>query len=611
MLKKVFGVKVVLAIGLLVVNTLAIGAYNKTEDYWKCENKVGGSWNFGRAPYACDVSAVGDDSHANEVYAPVIFDDNVSSKTERNRYMTELYAFVKAAAKYYYLERVPGATANEIAAWQQAAFTIAHQESFWSHYRLADDAKLKMMRGDYGHGHGMMQVDDRWHFVAINDSAGWRLIDNLFYALEEYYGGWKKAATESCVSSASNWRDRSRAAYSYYNGGPSKICRWTNPDDKWARNDTGFADKYDNKQWETYVSDMNHVSPIAINCIANGNDSCQSNPEPEPGVSWEGKLLNLSDGNACVFSQDQLHCVGQIRDAACLTLVAGYDVNNALNLTDAEIANVQKNVYDRHECSANMKDLYAVGQFIKLKKNINMRAEPGGSKVTTSKSGQVYQVLDFELKDQDSLKRYYQISHDGKMGYVYGGDKHNYNDWAELASQGNDVIIPVKSNYIKVSQSSGINLRTTPGGTKIATVPHDTVAEIINTLAKGDDNAIYYELEYHGKQGYIYGGHLLPEQTLGQWAALSEAEIPAQMRAGVGGDNLWYVKLKTCAGESCSNTSHYVFGGLLEDLCNRWSCSYKRDLITEMVSADGDWVQVRVSRDGGEGWIKDSEIDWN
>jgi hypothetical protein len=58
------------------------------------------------------------------------------------------------------------------------------------------------------------------------------------------YDGWERAASASCVGKATNYLARTRAMYSVYNGGATKVCRWTNPNDKWAKNDKNYLDKF-------------------------------------------------------------------------------------------------------------------------------------------------------------------------------------------------------------------------------------------------------------------------------------------------------------------------------------------------------------------------------
>lgn len=229
----------------------------RPSDWWKCPVAIGGSWTFGRAPYGCDVEEFGSIEVVRSNFSEYIFDDDAPRDEERIRYMGELYAFLSDEAGDYLRSRRADASDEEVAAWQHAVYATAHQESFWTHYREASTEVgrlLTMLRGDNGHGHGMMQIDDRFHTDAIERGAGWRLDDNLIYALDIYYEGWQRAPEQWCVASPDLWEDRARAAYSAYNGGPGQICRWTDPESTWYRNDQGFYEKYIREEWRDYVA---------------------------------------------------------------------------------------------------------------------------------------------------------------------------------------------------------------------------------------------------------------------------------------------------------------------------------------------------------------------
>ena len=276
-------------------------AYNATPDYWQCDNRVNGTWTFGHAPYGCDARRFGDDNFVYTNLGPAVFNDNLSASGERARYMSDLYPILREVADYYIWLRKPNVDSAEFQAWRRAVFAIAHQESYWSHYRKATDNRLKLMRGDYGHGHGIMQVDDRWHYVAVTGGKGWKLTDNIIYSLEEYYRAWQNAPTSGCLSSASNWRNRARAAYSAYNGGPSKICRWTNPNDTWARNDIGYAAKYDNQDWLGYVADTTAAPKVDVSCLIQGGSLCAGLAAEYPGryrlvAQHSGKAVDVEFG---------------------------------------------------------------------------------------------------------------------------------------------------------------------------------------------------------------------------------------------------------------------------------------------------------------------------
>ena len=492
-------------------------AANPTPDYWKCVNRVGGSWAFGRAPYACDAVAFGDDKFITTNMKALVFNDKVEASGERVRYMSEMYRAMRDIAQHYFHSRKPTASAEEQAAWLRAMLALAHQESYWSHYRGASDGRLKMMRGDSGHGHGLMQVDDRWHFVAVKAGKGWNFVENMIYGMEEYYASWQRAPSSGCVRYATDWRSRSRAAYSAYNGGSGKICRWTNPKDAWARNDQGYAEKYDGLAWNAYAQNTSAAAGIDAACLIEGGEVC-----PPGGVSqqWLGKLLVLSDGSACALDANKaLHCMAERRDAVCLSNYARFDENAVVSLSVNAVAVLKRNNHDRHACAASYPSkVNRVGNYVKLGKDINLRATPAGSIVTVLPRGKLVQVLDFEVRAQDSLDRYYRVAYNGKFGYFYAGDKADHASWAaSVAAPAGTHVVPVSGDRIAIQPASGINLRATPGGTLLTTLPRGTVLPVGAWEVRNGSNDIYYRVSYGGRTGYLYAGQLLPNSTQGSW----------------------------------------------------------------------------------------------
>ena len=110
------------------------------------------------------------------------------------------------------------------------------------------------MRGDYGHGHGLVQVDDRWHFVEVNQGIGWDIIQNLKYGLEQFYSGWEKIKVSPAIHEHLTGRIKPGSIL-LLQWGPSKTCRWSNPGDRWAQNDRGYLEKYQGQTWQRYISD--------------------------------------------------------------------------------------------------------------------------------------------------------------------------------------------------------------------------------------------------------------------------------------------------------------------------------------------------------------------
>ncbi len=582
-------------------------AANKTANYWQCDHKVGGKWTFGQIPNACDIAPFADESQVRATYQPAIFD--TKKNTETNRYMQVMYTVIRDISKYYIVKRQPNVSRAEVQAWQHAVFAIAHQESFWSHYRDTGDGYLKMVRGDYGHGHGLMQVDDRWHYLQVkNNGVGWDLVHNLLYALDIYYTGWQRAPSKNCVINNTDWQHRSQAAYSAYNGGMAKICRFTEPNNKWARNDKNFLNKYKNKSWESKVADKGKNSPINANCLAEGNQNCPNTSNLAQIA--EKQLLQLEDGSACLLKGNKLHCIATIDDAPCLSIIDDFNPQSIQSVSLNIEKKYQRQTYDRHLCPLAIDNLYAVGTMISVHKSINIRATAGGNKIATTENNKTYQILDFILKDLDNLKRYYKIRHNNVEGYIYAGNNNDYQDWATPSSEkSTEQLIAQIGDWIEVTAPNGINLREQPNGTKVGIVEHATQAEVLDIQIKTANNRIYYQINLNGIIGYLYAGWLQPDNSLNKWAKLI-TEHPIAKRTGQGSSELWYVALKSCAADDCINTGGYLIGGALENACQYFGCTYKTDEVVELESNQNGWLRIKILRDNSIGWVKEMHIDW-
>lgn len=499
--------------------TFSYAEWNATPDNWKCENRVSGDWTFGIAPYGCDASSFGNDEHITINYQPVLFQQELDYSTERNRYMQETYSMIKEVADSFIRSRKPNVSNSEVAAFQHATLAIAHQESFWSHYRKAkQDGRFKMMRGDFGHGHGLMQVDDRAHYTATLAGKGWEMVANMLYSLDEYYIAWNGASSKWCIQQYGNtWRNRSREAYSQYNGGPSSSCRWTNPDHKWARNDVGFAQKYDQKSWENYVDDLNRAATINVSCLVNGGSNCPPNGSVDTG-EWYNKLLQTYDLAACVFDGEQLHCVEDMRHSACLASVGAFDSSVVTELPESDTFGIARRTYDPHLlCPDNVVGLSRVASFIELTKDNNLRLTPNGELIHSIEAGTRLQVLDASIYDNINFNRFYKVSHQDKTGYIWGGNQSNYKEWTTAAlNKPENYSIPVINDWVSIEVDL-LNFRATPGGEILYMLEHATPVLIKGMVIKGSNNQIYLHITHQGQEGYIYAGYQLPESTMPNW----------------------------------------------------------------------------------------------
>jgi hypothetical protein len=238
--------------------------------FTSCLNAISGSWTYGNAPTACNVSPAQSTSYALVQYAPEIHHDGVAHTAS----MTALYATARDVGTYYLKRRNPSVSAAELAGFLQGLYTLLNQESFWTHYRLGTDVKLRYMRGDALHGYGMMQIDDRSHAAALNEGKGVDLIENMLYGLDIYYAAWVRSASAVCVSSATDYASRARSAWSAYNGGPGRLCRWADTSSADAPKDAAYLAKFHARGWLSLVTNVNQPVQLDVVCMAEGVRPC-------------------------------------------------------------------------------------------------------------------------------------------------------------------------------------------------------------------------------------------------------------------------------------------------------------------------------------------------
>jgi hypothetical protein len=575
-------------------------AQNKTPNYWNCVNRVGGSWAFGVAPDACDANAFGSDSFITANYAPVIFNEKISDKNaERFRYMQEIYSALTEAAERYLKQRKPGVSAEEMNAFKRTVHALAHGESLFTQYRAYTDGRLKMIRGDSGHGHGLMQLDDRYHFAAVSSGTAWNLMRNFTYSIELLYSGWQVAPSKACMAGANNtWRNRGRAAWASYNGGPSKICRWANPNDAWARNDRNFAQHYDSATWNDYVMNKSKPASIHIACLMDGGTQCPAlGVPPSSDVSLpDGTLVASSTGGACVISSGRLYCIDALRDANCLTSNA-----RILSVPPQQLAVYPVIKLNRHQqCHSTHVGLVKVGGFIQRKQPLPFRAAPDAAIVGQAPVGS-YQVSDFEVSGAQG-QRAYRIQLNGEMVYVDAGNNSTYSSLtAPAAKVTSALLIPTQGDVVKVNNASGATVRATPSasGAVIGTLGMGSQVSILDVYWVNSTNEIYYLIEFKGTEGWIYAGYELPVSSRSQWVSLvlpaDVAKSPAYCPAGTRYDSsvsacsdskdaygaFTQAMIKSCiesgSGIDCSQALQSNLNGQNVDLW-RWESHFTRAL---------------------------------
>lgn len=536
----------------------SIAAPDDTPDWWNCPNRTSGEWKFGRAPDVCDMDSFIDLNYVDSEFSQFIFHDTRSRDVERLRYMDEIYGLIKNVADYYIQKRKPEATQEEVETFLRSSLTIGHQESFWTHYRMPSHGGVQFMRsgGDYGHGHGLFQVDDRWHFPAVLDGRAANIVMNMVYSLEEYFHAWQTAPSMNCATT-DDYVARARSAYSAYNGGLKRICRWTNPDDRWARNDKGWWSKYQNKEWEGYVSDLDRNSDLDIDCIVQGYEGCRRDGGGDDDqVPLVGKIYKVSDSRYCSFNGTHFDCVLSNKDTTCLALKGGDDFSNysgRFRLMGRDFENDYDLVdQDRHSlCRSFSKNLKEIGSSLQLDKNINLRVSPGGGWLVTIPRYSTVQVLDFVLKNHKSQDRYYKVKFRNHIGFMYAGTSEDSNEWAFTSESKSEYrLIAHIGDSVKVESESGENVIDSRGEV-VGRVELNEVLEVKGISISGEMNKVTYMI---GDDEFVvagFSGDLLNIHE--KFSVVIENRTPDRVLAKLR-KSTWWKKLRACPSSKCKKS---------------------------------------------------------
>ncbi len=549
---------------------VAHAGYTPTPNDWACTNKVGGTWTHGRAPSGCDASAFGPDAFVRGNYAGVIFNDaSASLVTERQRYMQAMYPVIRDASERYLRSRKPDVSARELEAFQRGTFATLRQETFWSHYRDAQTGAgqpylLKMMRGDSGHGHGMMQVDDRYHFVELQQGKGWNMMQNFTYAIDIYFDAWQ-AAPAACLGGVTlptgttadvdeYWRGRARSAWSAYNGGPTKVCRWQNAADVNAPKDNGYRDNYDNRLWLVDVADLGKAAGIDVACLMDNGPSC---PVPTGGSVEPGKLLQVGAA-ACVLVGSTLECVDDVRDAACLAGRAAFDDSSITPVYVAQTAGFARIDHNRHQlCRAQVPGLQSLASAIATLQPLDLRSAPDGMVLGQAPVG-TYQVLDFMVSGAQAQRRLYRIRAvvNGTLtdGWIDAGTAATQASLAVGAAPTGPGPIAYPGDWVSVVPN--LNMRATPGGALLVAIPAGTPVQVKEVFGTASANNLYYRIEYRHtdgvlREGWIFAGNLYPTSTLASWT-LPAAAPSAQKHAHCPNGTRYDHHLRQCMSASAT-----------------------------------------------------------
>jgi hypothetical protein len=509
----------------------------------ECRGKDPGTWNWGEAADGCDATRFGSVSRVKFVYADFVFDrSKADDDNVRKDYMTSVSALLRDLATEYMKARQPDVQDDEVAAFVKAIHTVAHQETFWSHYRIAAKGGYKFTTGDHTVSHGMMQINQRFHASRDQDRS-FDLVGNVGFGIEHFYDEWASASKSRCINRVKKQtreqtlQNISRAAYSSYNGGPGAICRWTNPKNAWSKNDSNFYRKLKAQEWSEWVRAEDYKLKIDLDCIRSGDELCAVAKERKDEYIASRALL-MEDGSTCVtIDGKSLHCARDTRVFTCLSGLSP-EVATATPLkiksSDREITELPKKFYENRLelCQKSFPSLASIGDIVTTNLAIAAKKDIDGKTVGFTKKGQSFQILDVDIDLDERAERRYRIRFPNRVeGWISAGDVSNTDKLVTIQRMALETPdaktaqhwLPTKGAQIEIAKADGLKLLVSPetadgASTEVkGKLSKGAKVEVEDVQILGAANEIWLRVKTEADVGYIYAGRTFPTMTIDQW----------------------------------------------------------------------------------------------
>lgn len=506
-----------------------------------CVGKDVGDWAFGEAADGCDAGRFGSVSRIKYIYSDFVFDRGQASNPEhRKDYVTNVNALIRDLATQYIRSRNPDVKDDEMNAFIEGVRAVAHQETFWSHYRVAAKGGHKLSTGDRNISHGMMQINQRYHASRETDRS-FDLVGNVGFGIEHFYTEWEGAWKARCIyrskkqSREQTLENVTRAAYSSYNGGPGAVCRWTNPKHTWAKNDINYFKKLKGREWSEWIRAEDKKLDLNLDCVRSGDDLCAVAKERR-GEFLGSRPLLMEDGSTCVtVDGTSLKCATDARVFTCLAGLSS-EVASAKPLkiksTDRDIVRMTKTFYEDRLalCRSSFPDVASIGDVVTTQVSIAVKNEIGGKTLGFAKKGQSFQVLDLEVDLDEKGERYYHVRLPNKVeGWISGGDSTTAEKVAKVEHTGFATpaktvsqVLPTQGARVAVVKTGGLKFLAAPEKsgaiTKVkATLEKGAVMSVEGVEVSGAANEIWLRVRSGDDVGYVYAGRTFPKVTVDEW----------------------------------------------------------------------------------------------
>ncbi len=511
-----------------------------------CQGKDPGVWEFGEGSDGCDAKRYGSVSRIKYIFSEFVYDRTAATDgDQRKEYVTNVNALLRDLATKYIRDRRPDVQDDEVAAFVNAIHTVAHQETFWSHYRIGAKGGYKLSTGDRNISHGMMQINQRYHASREQDRS-FDIVGNVGFGIEHYFSEWESALKARCIMRVKNQKREqtlenvTRAAYAAYNGGPGAICRWTNPGHAWAKNDKNYFKKLKSRDWSEFVRDENHKLKVDLDCVRSGDDFCAVAKE-RLNEYIASRPLVMENGTTCVTADGKsLQCARDVRVFTCLAGLSD-EVAMATPLkiksTDRQVMGMPRTmVENRLElCQNAFPEVASIGDVVTTNVAVAIKAETGGRTIGFTKKQQAFQVLDIEVELDEARARQYRIRLPNKLeGWISGGTRETADKIATVTKlsfnavpKGVTQFLPAIGGQVQISKTDGSKLLLTreADGVKTETLEvleKGTVVEVEDVQIIAAANEIWLKVKTPTQRGYIYAGRTFPSSTIDQWVTVRQ-----------------------------------------------------------------------------------------
>jgi len=526
-----------------------------TEDYFICDPEGNSHYidwgNWGEVGVWCNPDMLNDyyqmvEQRVISRYNGLIIQQRSSPFTERKPVLSKLVSLITVMIHKVLNERNISWEQSEIDAFTKGVIAKALQESSLSQYKIIDD-KIRLMRGDFGHGHGLSQIDDRFHFTALYEkSVTWDLLHNMAYGIDFFLDKWllikEKIAQNqvACLAfdDSDYYHKLCRSTYSLYNAGSfSKVCRWTNPNDRWYQNDENYESQYELlssnnlSRWDWRV-DLNVaeqlVSDINIDNIFGDGVNPPIPEEPAPIIPHTAAtssylqgasncVIRPSDNDSleaiCYPNQDAIYCENVVQpienfpDSTVITdeQIQFYEISFRLG-SETSICN--------EAFPPDIKNTANPGDTIQLKYNRSRFETPYDGQLSPSApSGYVAIVIDRKFIDfnrKDNYSVWYKIIYQGEDSWILGGTVGDgFNAYAELTDDiPNDFSGLPQAGSLVTTMGDSVHMTSQPyGGDLLTIIPDGTEIEVLQLIIQSNTfNSAYLRILYNGGEGFIYIG---------------------------------------------------------------------------------------------------------